>query len=99
MIINGKETNLKQFYNDYKPTQEEYETYRKVSVSYMLEDIDDVLFNEFDEATIDDLSDDELEEIVDRHENYVEENGYDYWSLRNIIRDVIEQFDNPNIEH
>lgn len=96
MIINGKETNLKQFYNDCKPTQDEYETYRKVDMFFILEDINTILFEEFNEATIDDLSDDELERIFDRQYDVGE---YEFDSLSRIVRYVIEQSDNPNIEH
>lgn len=99
MFINGKEINLKQFHNEYKPTPEEFAIARKVDVYHEIKDVEGVLEVYFDGATLEDLSEDELEEILDRYENHVDEYGFDALSLRSIVRNVIEQYENPFIAY
>ena len=97
MIINGKEMTAKQFALEYVPTPEEFSTHTKVELYYKLEDIKAVLDGYFDGATIDDLSDDEINAIMDIHDEYLEENGYDGNKLAQIIRQVAEEYNNTNI--
>lgn len=97
MIINGKEMSAKQFAQEYVPTPEEFSIHTTVELYYKLEDIKTVLDEYFDGATIDDLSDDEINAIMDIHDEYLEENGYDSNKLAQIIRQVAEEYNNTTI--
>lgn len=97
MVINGKEMSAKQFALEYVPTPEEFSTHTMVELYYKLEDIKTVLDEYFDGATIDDLSDDEINAIMDIHDEYLEENGYDSNKLAQIIRQVAEEYNNTTI--
>ena len=97
MIINGKEMSAKQFAQEYVPTSEEFSIHTKVELYYKLEDIKTILDEYFDGATIDDLSDDEINAIMDIYDEYLEERGYDYSEMIKIIRQVAEEYNNTII--
>ena len=71
MVINGKEMSAKQFALEYVPTPEEFSTHTMVELYYKLEDIKTILDEYFDGATIDDLSDDEINAIMDIYDEYL----------------------------
>ena len=97
MVINGKEMSAKQFALEYVPTPEEFSTQTMVELYYKLEDIKTILDEYFDGATIDDLSDDEINAIMDIYDEYLEERGYDYSEMIKIIRQVAEEYNNTII--
>lgn len=97
MVINGKEMSAKQFAQEYVPTPEEFSTHTIVELYYQLEDIKTILDEYFDGATIDDLSDDEINAIMDIYDEYLEERGYDYNKMIKIIRQVAEEYNNTAI--
>ena len=97
MVINGKEMSAKQFALEYVPTPEEFSTRTMVEIYYKLEDIKTILDEYFDGATIVDLSDDEINAIMDIYDEYLEERGYDYSELIKIIRQVAEEYNNTII--
>lgn len=97
MIINGKEMSAKQFAQEYVPTPEEFSIHTKVELYCKLEDIKTILDEYFDGATIDDLSDDEINAIMDIYDEYLEERGYDYSEMIKIIRQVAEEYNNTAI--
>ena len=63
----------KQFALEYIPTPEEFSTHTMVELYYKLEDIKTILDEYFDGATIDDLSDDEINAIMDIYDEYLVE--------------------------
>ena len=97
MVINGKEMSAKQFALEYVPTPEEFSTHTMVEIYYKLEHIKTILDEYFDGATIDDLSDDEINAIMDIYDEYLEERGYDYSEMIKIIRQVAEEYNNTII--
>lgn len=97
MIINGKEMSAKQFAQEYVPTPEEFSTHTMVELYYKLEDIKTVLDKYFNGAVIDDLSDDEINAIMDIYDEYLEECGYDYNKMIKIIKQVAEEYNNTTI--
>ena len=97
MVIHGKEMSAKQFALEYVPTAEEFSTHTMVERYYKLEDIKTILDEYFDGATIDDLSDDEINAIMDIYDEYLEERGYDYSEMIKIIRQVAEEYNNTII--
>ena len=97
MVINGKEMSTKQFAQEYVPTPEEFSIHTKVELYYELEDIKTILDEYFDGATIDDLSDDEINAIMDIYDEYLEERGYDYSEMIKIIRQVADEYNNTII--
>lgn len=98
MIINGKEMSAKQFAQKYVPTPEEFSTHTMVELYYKLEDIKTVLDEYFNGATIEDLSDDEINAIMDIYDEYLEEHGYDSSEMIKIIRQVAEDITNRHAE-
>lgn len=92
MIINGKEMSAKQFAQEYVPTPKEFSIHTMVELYYKLEDIKTVLDTYFDGATLDKLSDDEINAIIDIHDEYLEENGYDSNKLASIIEQVLDAY-------
>ena len=92
MIINGKEMSTKQFAQEYVPTPEELSTHTMVELYYKLEDIKTVLDEYFNGATIDKLSDDEINAILDIHDEYLEEHGYSSDKLASIIEQVLDAY-------
>lgn len=98
MIINGKEVSAKQFATENAPTSEEFETHRKVELYFELEDVKAVLDGYFDGATIEDLSEDELNAIIDCHEEYLVDNAYDGNMLANIIENTANEYGNTKIK-
>lgn len=98
MIINGKEMSAKQFAQEYVPTPKEFSIHTMVELYYKLEDIKTVLDAYFDGATIDDLSDDEINTIMDIYDEYLEENGYSSDKLVNIIKQVLATHKNTAIK-
>ena len=78
MVINGKEMSAKEFAMNYIPTADEFSTHTMVEIYYKLEDIKTILDEYFDGATIDDLSDDEINAMMDIYDGDLEERGYDY---------------------
>lgn len=97
MVINGKEMSAKEFAMNYIPTAEEFSTHTMVELYYKLEDIKTILDEYFDGATIDDLSDDEINAIMDIYDEYLEENGYDSNKLADIVEQVAEEYNNTII--
>lgn len=97
MVINGKEMSAKEFAMNYIPTPEEFSIHTMVEIYYKLEDIKTILDEYFDGATIDDLSDDEINAIMDIYDEYLEERGYDYSEMIKIIRQVAEEYNNTAI--
>ena len=97
MVINGKEMSAKEFAMNYIPTAEEFSTHTMVEIYYKLEDIKTILDEYFDGATIADLSDDEINAIMDIYDEYLEERGYDYSEMIKIIRQVAEEYNNTAI--
>ncbi len=98
MIINGKEMSAKQFAQEYVPTPEEFSTHTMVELYYKLEDIKTVLDEYFDGAVIDDLSDDEINAIMDIYDEYLEECGYKSNKLAEVIKQVAEDVFNRHAE-
>lgn len=98
MIINGKEMSAKQFAQEYVPTPKEFSIHTMVELYYKLEDIKTVLDAYFDGATLDKLSDDEINAIIDIHDEYLEENGYDSNKLASIIEQVLAAHKNTAIK-
>lgn len=98
MIINGKEMSAKQFAQEYVPTPEEFSTHTMVELYYKLEDIKTVLDEYFDGAVIDDLSDDEINAIMDIYDEYLEECGYKSNKLVEVITQVVEDITNRHAE-
>jgi len=97
MFINGKQMTAKELAREI-PTEEEFRIHRRVELYYELEDIEAVLEEEFHEATIDDLTEDELNAIIERHEEYLEENAYDSVILAEIIKHTLDEYGNTTIE-
>ena len=97
MIINGKEMTAKEFAMNYIPTPEEFSIRTRVEIYLELEDVKAVLDGYFGGATIDDLSDDEINAIMDIYDEYLEERGYDYSEMIKIIRQVAEEYNNTII--
>lgn len=97
MIINGKEMSAKQFAQEYVPTPEEFSTHTIVELYYKLDAIKTILDEYFDGATIDDLSDDEINAIMDIYDEYLEERGYDSRKMVEIIKQVAEEYNNTTI--
>lgn len=98
MVINGKEMSAKQFAQEYVPTPEEFSIHTKVELYYKLEDIKTVLDEYFDGAIIDDLSDDEINAVMDIYDEYLEENTYESDKLAEIIKQVVENVDSRHAE-
>lgn len=98
MIINGKEMSTKQFAQEYVPTPEEFSTHTMVEIYYKLEDIKTILDEYFDGTTIDDLSDDEINAIMDIYDEYLEERSYNYSEMIKIIIQVAEDITNRHAE-
>lgn len=98
MIINGKEMSAKQFAQEYVPTLEEFSIHTMVELYYKLEDIKTVLDEYFNGATIDDLSDDEINAILDIHDEYLEAHGYSSDQLATIIEQVLTAHKNTAIK-
>lgn len=92
MIINGKEMSVKQFAQNYIPTPEEFSIHTMVELYYKLEDIKTVLDEYFNGATIDKLSDDEINAIIDIYDEYLEEHGYSSDKLASIIEQVLDAY-------
>ena len=86
--------NLKQFAKSYKPTPEECETYNKVDVFFKLADIKSALDEYISYATFDDLTEDELESILEGYDNYITENGYSSKAVADIIINNTNGFEN-----
>ena len=86
--------NLKQFAKSYKPTTEECETYNKVDVFFKLTDIKSALDGYISYATFDDLTEDELESILEGYDNYITENGYSSKAVVDIINNNTNGFEN-----
>lgn len=97
MIINGKEVSVKEFAKSI-PTPEEFETHRRVELYFELEDVKYVLDEYFDGATIDDLSEDEINDILDRQKEYLEEHSYESNVLADIIEQVLDEYGNTTIQ-
>ena len=98
MIINGKEMSAKQFAQKYVPTPEEFSTHTMVELYYKLEDIKTVLDEYFNGATIDKLSDDEINAILDCHEEFLVDNAYDGNMLATIIENTAKEYGNTKIK-
>lgn len=98
MVINGKEMSAKQFAQEYVPTPEEFSTHAMVELYYKLEDIKTILDEYFDGAIIDDLSDDEINAIMDIYDEYLEERGCDYNKMKKIIKQVAKDITNRHTE-
>ena len=81
-------TELKAIHNN-PPTREEFEAYKRVSLYFELEDIETALLNKRDQI-IDDLTDDELELVVDRYEDEIECNSSPMGILSNVFESVLE---------
>lgn len=77
--------NLKQFAKSYKPTPEECETYNKVEVFFRLGDIKNAFNVYISYATFDDLTEYELETILEDYDDYITENGYSSKAVADII--------------
>lgn len=97
MIINGKEVSVKEFAKSI-PTPEDFEAHRRVELYFELEDVKAVLDEYFDGATIDDLSEEEINEIFDRQEEYLEEHSYESNVLADIIEEVLDELGNTTIQ-
>lgn len=88
-----KKMNLKQFAKSYKPTTEECATYNKVEIFFKLADIKVAIDKYISYATFDDLTEDELETILEDYDNYITENGYSDKAIANIIIDDTTDFE------
>ena len=97
IIINGKQMTAKELAKDI-PTEEEFRTHRRVELYYEFEDINAVLEEKFNGASIDDLTEDELNTIVAYYEEYLEENAYDSAILAEIIERSLEECENTTIK-
>lgn len=97
ITINGKQMTAKELAKEI-PTEEEFRTHRRVELYYEFEDINAVLEEEFNGASIDDLTEDELNAIVERYEEYLEENAYDSVVLAEIIKRTLEECENTTIK-
>lgn len=97
ITINGKQMTAKELAKEI-PTEEEFRTHRRVELYYEFEDINAVLEEEFNGASIDDLTEDELNAIVERYEEYLEENAYDSVVLAEIIEHTLEECGNTTIK-
>lgn len=71
------------------PTKEEFEIYEKVRLFYELEDVQIVLEGNR-EQTIDDLTDSELEVIMDEYEDALEYNSAPSAMLSGILSNVFD---------
>ena len=69
-----------------------------VTVQFEFEDINAVLEEKFNGASIDDLTEDELNTIVAYYEEYLEENAYDSAILAEIIERSLEECENTTIK-
>ena len=65
-------------------TNEEYETHRLIARRYILEDLQDILRDEFD-IDINALEEGTIDEIVEHYEENADNDNW-YWTLRNAIR-------------
>ncbi len=97
ITINGKQMTAKELAKEI-PTEEEFRTHRRVELYYEFEDINAVLEEEFNGASIDDLTEDELNAIVEYYEEYLEENAYDSVVLAEIIKRTLEECGNTTIK-
>lgn len=98
MIVNGKEMTAKEFALEYIPTPEEFSIHTNVELYFELEDVKAVLDGYFNGATIDDLSDDEINAIIDCHEEYLVDNAYDGNMLAKIIENTANEYGNTKIK-
>lgn len=97
ITINGKQMTAKELAKEI-PTEEEFRAHRRVELYYEFEDINAVLEEKFNGASIDDLTEDELNAIVERYEEYLEENAYDSVVLAEIIESTLEECGNTTIK-
>lgn len=86
--------NLKQFAKSYKPTAEECETYNKVDVFFKLADIKNAFNGHISYATFDDLTEYELETILEDYDDYITGNGYSSKAVADIIINNTNGFEN-----
>jgi len=98
MEVNGKEMTTKDFAKNYIPTPEEFSIHNTIKIYFELEDIKYVLYEYFSCATIDDLSEEELNAIFDRQEDYLEEHSYESNILAEIIEEVLDEYGNTTIQ-
>lgn len=98
MIVNGKEMTAKEFAMNYIPTPEEFSAHATVEIYFELEDVKAVLDEYFNGATIDYLSDDEINAIIDCHEEYLVDNAYDSNMLAEIIENTANEYGNTKIQ-
>lgn len=97
ITINGKQMTAKELAKEI-PTEEEFKAHRKVELYYEFHDIDSALETYFNNARIDDLTEDELNAIVEYYEEYLEENAYDSVVLAEIIERTLEECGNTTIK-
>lgn len=97
ITINRKQMTAKELAKEI-PTEEEFRTHRRVELYYEFNDIDSALETYFNNARIDDLTEDELNAIVERYEEYLEENAYDSVVLAGIIEHTLEECGNTTIK-
>lgn len=97
ITINGKQMTAKELAKEI-PTEEEFRAHRRVELYYEFEDINAVLEEKFNGASIDDLTEDELNAIVECYEEYLEDNAYDSVVLAEIIEHTLEECGNTTIK-
>lgn len=87
-MLTKNATEMRTLHNN-PPTREEFETYEKVRLFYELEDVSNVLEDNRGQ-TIDDLTDSELEEIMDEYEDALEYNSAPSALLSDILSNVFD---------
>lgn len=93
MLLNGEKISIKQFAKDYKPTAEDCKVYNKIDMFCKLYNIKSAFAKYISYATFDDLTEDELETILEDYDNYITENGYSDKAIANIIIDDTTDFE------
>lgn len=85
MLLNGEKISIKQFAKDYKPTVEDCKAYNKIDMFCKLYNTRNAFVEYISYATFDDLTEDELEAILEDYDNYITENGYSSKAIADII--------------
>lgn len=89
MLLNGEKISIKQFAKDYKPTAEDCKVYNKIDMFCKLYNIKSAFAKYISYAEFDDLTEDELETLLEDYDNYITENGYSDKAIADIVNNTI----------
>lgn len=90
MLLNGEKISIKQFAKDYKPTVEDCKAYNKIDMFCKLYNIKSAFTEYISYAEFDDLTEDELETILEDYDNHVTKNGYSGKAIAETVNNTID---------